>query len=137
MNKKLLLLLLLLLILGCGPKVHFIKVGNEYYPPKQNDYEVLVFLNDVRPEKEYKVVGMVFIETESALLFPPQISDSKVINKLKKEAKKRGADAIIDLKITSDTQVLPDNFMTAEVKRMKRAQAKAIVFINNNNDINK
>ncbi len=127
MNKKF-LTLLLLLVFGCGPQVHiqFMQVGNKYYPPKPGDYEVVVFISDEPPEKEYEVIGMVFVETES------EISDPEIVNHFKNEAKKYGADAIIDVHIVLESQ--PDADATIsflDTHLVKRAEAKAIVFIDN------
>ena len=129
-NKKFLVLYLLLFLWGCGPTVHFIQVGKNDYPGKPKDYEILVFFEGDKPEKDYRVIGMVFIDTDSPLLFSPQIPDSKVVNALKKEAKKHGADAIIDLKVTSDYEKLPDpDLLVIDIRKTKRAEAKAIIFV--------
>lgn len=130
MRKKLIVLLTLLMVLGCGPQVHFINVGNEEYLPKPKDYNVQVYFNDVLPEREYKVIGMVFFEDETGLLSSYLVTHPKIINRLKKEAKKRGADAIIVSKISSDHELVPDPNarLDINVKIMKRAEAQAIVF---------
>ena len=119
--------LLLLVTLGCGPKVHFMKVGSESYPPKPAD-EVLVFRDGERPDKEYKVIGMVFVEVEAGLLQSRQLSDPKTINSLKKAAGKRGADAIFDLQFSTEPQVQPESSTAFNVQLLKCAEAKAIVF---------
>jgi hypothetical protein len=115
---KKLSILILLSFFSCAPKVHFIKVGWTIYPPKPNEYEILVFREGSKPEKEYRVVGMVFTA-----------SDSKILNQLKKEAKKHGADAIIDLKIISNYENLPDPDTIIDRRKTKRAEAKAVVFV--------
>lgn len=139
-----LLFLFLFLILSCGPKVHFIKVGNTDYPSRRKDRNIPVFLAGRTIEKEYRVIGMMFIETETDFfsLTESEISDLEIIKKLKKEAGKYGADALIDLKITSDTELIPDGFLSVDVKQMKRVQAKAVIFVNDkkekqNNKLNK
>jgi hypothetical protein len=132
-NKKFLALLPLFFLWGCGPKVHFIQVGEDDYPGKPKDYEVLIYWGDNKPEKEYRVIGMVFIETDSPILFSPQISDSKVVNALKKEAKKHGADAIMDFTITSGYENLPDPDFVIDIRKTKRAEAKAVVFVEQEN----
>lgn len=131
--RKSLFYLLLLLLLSCGPKVHFIKVGNQEYPSREKGELVLVYLNDERPEREYKVIGMVFIEIDRPILFSSETPDSKVIEKLQEEARKHGAHAIIDLEIASDIRVLPDPDELTDIRKMKRAQAKAIVFVEQGN----
>ncbi|GAB4376086.1 MAG: hypothetical protein Kow0042_22060 [Calditrichia bacterium] len=128
-------ILLLFFFIACAPKVHFIKVGRTNYPPKPEKYEMLVFGENAKPEKEYKVVGMVFIEVATDLLDPFRISDSKIVRQLKKMAKKQGADAIIDLRLTSDLTMIPDLDTIIDPKKIKYARAKAIVFIKNNPSI--
>lgn len=130
MYKKLSILVLFFLI-SCAPKVNFIKVGRTNYPPKPKEYEVLVFWEDSKPEKEYKIAGMVFIEVAYDVLDPFQISDSKILNLLKKEAKKHGADALIDFQLTSDLMVLLDPDAIIDPKKTKYARAKAIIFTKN------
>jgi len=127
--RKSIFYLLLLLLISCGPKVHFIKVGNQEYPPREKGELVQVYLDDERPEREYKVIGMVFVETDRPILFSSETPDWKMIEKLQAEARKHGAHAIIDLEIASDIQVLPDPDEVTDVRKMKRAQAKAIVFV--------
>lgn len=129
MNRKFLLLPLLLFIFGCGSTAHFIKVGQDDYPGKPEDYEILVFWGNTKPEREYRVIGLVFVETESQNLFPAKVLDSEVVNSLKKEAMKHGADAIIELKITSGYENLPDPDTFYDRRKIKRAEAKAVVFV--------
>ena len=119
--------LLLFVALGCGPKVHFMKVGSESYARKPED-EVIVFRDGERPDKEYKVIGMVFVEVEAGLLQSRQLSDPKTINSLKKAAGKRGADAIFDLQFSTEPQIYPESNTAFNVQLLKRAEAKAIVF---------
>ncbi|HEX9653726.1 MAG TPA: hypothetical protein VGA99_08440 [bacterium] len=120
--------LLLFMALGCGPKVQFLKVGTESYPRKPADYEVIVFPPGERPNKEYKVIGMVFVEVEAGLLQWRELSDPKTINHLKKAAGKRGADAIFDLQFSTEPQVQPESSTAFNVQLLKCAEAKAIVF---------
>ncbi len=122
------ILSLLLLLLACGPKVHFIKVGNQEYPPREKGELIQVYLGNDQPEKEYKVIGMVFIKTDRPILFSSETLDSEIIEKLQEEARKHGAHAIIDVGIASDTQILPDPDQITDIRKTKRARAKAIVF---------
>ena len=117
---------LLVVALGCGPKVHFMKVGVEDYPPKPAD-EVVVFL-DEKPDRDYKVIGMVFVEVEAGLLQTGKLSNPKTINSLKKAAGKRGADAIFDFQFSTEPQIYPESNTSFNVQMLKRAEAKAIVF---------
>lgn len=118
--------LLLLGAIGCGPKVHFMRVGSGSYPPKPAD-EVVVFL-DQKPDRDYKVIGMVFIEVEAGLLQTGKLSDPKTINRLKKAAGKRGADAVFDFQFSTEPQIYHESNTGFNVQMLKRAEAKAIVF---------
>jgi hypothetical protein len=137
MHKSLMIVLTLLIVLGCSPPVelHFISVGNEEHPPKSKDYEVQVFYDDALPESEYKVIGMVFLEDESSVVLPVLVTDSKTIKLFKKEAKERGADAIIVKKISSGSELVPDAEALLQVSatKLKRAEAQVIVFVGDNN----
>jgi len=111
---------LLLLFLACGPKAHFIEVGDQQYPRRQKGEPVQVYFGDDQPEKEYKIIGIVFIETDRPIL-SSETMDSEIIEKFQEEARKHGAHAIIDVGIASDTHTLP-------LRKTKHARAKAIVF---------
>lgn len=131
-------LLFFFMAFGCGPQVHFIKVGSEHYPAKPEDYEVLVFISDERPEQDYKVIGMVFVEAEPDDLFSRQASDPKIVGHLKTEAKKHGADAIIDVHIVLGNKPDPEATLPfLENSAVKRAEAKAIVFVDNKDNTTK
>jgi uncharacterized protein YbjQ (UPF0145 family) len=117
------------MVIACGPKVHFLKVGRADYPPKAKDFEVIVYFDDREIDREYKVVGMLFVEITADLLSTYQFSDPEVIEQLKKEARKRGADAITELRLTTEPQIMSDPETIIDVKKVKYAQAKAITFI--------
>ena len=51
------------------------------------------------------------------------------MKQLKKEAKRHGADALIDFQLTSDLTLLIDPDTIIDPKKIKYARAKAIVFI--------
>lgn len=129
MNKKIGWFLLSLFIISCGPKVHFITVGRERFPAKEKEAEILVFYTKEKPKQKYKVVGLLFVEDITPTLFPPQVSDPKIIKAFTKAAKKYGADAIIDLKIISGHKNIPDTDRFIDIRKIKRAEAKAIKFI--------
>ena len=140
MHKKLITLLILFMFISCGPQVqlHFIDVGDEQYLPKPEGYDVQVFYTDSLPEREYRVIGMVYLEDESYAIIPYLVTDPKIIKLFKIEARKKGADAIIIAKIASDTEVLPAPHATLDfgLKKVKRGEAKAIVFTNGSNAVN-
>jgi uncharacterized protein YbjQ (UPF0145 family) len=70
---------------------------------------------------------MVFVDTEVDML--SQTSDPQIIEALKSKAKKHGADALIGLRIVSDYQEIPDWDVWKEEIKTKRAEAKAIIFM--------
>jgi uncharacterized protein YbjQ (UPF0145 family) len=71
---------------------------------------------------------MVFIEVERSLLQTVDLSDPKSINRLKKAAGKRGADAIFDLRFSTKPQIQLESSTSISVQLIKRAEAKAIIF---------
>jgi len=123
--RKTLIVLSVLFLYGCGATVrNFVRSGTETYQPKPEDYDVLVFFEGDRPTKEFKVIGMVYAEKEANTgLRWDVVKPEEIIRLLKEEARMRGADAIIDVKIIS-----------AEFRKRdwKRGEAKAIIFKNNN-----
>ena len=61
--RKILLLWLIIISSGCySRKAHFIQHGYESYPPKPDNYEVIVFDKEVEPDLEYTVIGLVVVE---------------------------------------------------------------------------
>jgi hypothetical protein len=69
--RKILLLFLILMSSGCySRKAHFIQHGYESYPPKPDDYEVIVFNKGEYPDREYTVIGLVVVESKSGSFFP-------------------------------------------------------------------
>ncbi len=139
MHKRLMILLIFSVAVGCGPQVQllFVDVGNEEYMSKPSGYDIQVFSSDLPPQREYKVIGMIFLEDESGALIPHLVSDPQIVNLFKKEARKQGADAIIVERIASDTDVVPDPSAPLDfgLKAIKRAEAKAIVFTDDNNAV--
>jgi len=119
--RKIFVVLLLFLLCGCGATVKdFVKSGPEIYPPKPESYNILVFFEGDRPTKEFKVIGMVYAEKEANTAVRwDVVKPEEIIQLLKEEARKQGADAIIDVKITA-----------AEHRRRdwKRGEAKAVIF---------
>ena len=133
LNKNILLCsFFVLLLYGCGPKVHFIPVSDNIYPGKSDNFDVLIFWGEDKPDMEYKVIGMVFIETQCPILFPPEVPDSKLINSIKKEARKRGADAVLDFKIDSGFVNIPDPDTIIDRRKTKRVEAKLVSFVKTN-----
>lgn len=127
---KILLLSLVLLNSGCySRKTHFIKHGYDSYTPKPDGYEVLVFDNGKEPDREYSVIGLVVVDSQSGLLFSGMTTHEKIIELLKKEARKHGADAIMEIRVHKDFELDSEADITG-VEITKRSEAKAIVFKN-------
>lgn len=117
--QKIIAVLSLMTILGCAPQVDFVRTTSERYPPKPDDYEMLVYIKGDRPEEDYKVIGVLQVQGKHGLSGP---RSDKLVTVLKKEARKNGADAIIDLEI--DTM----SHFSYEGERLVICEAKAIVF---------
>ena len=121
MFKNLSFLIITTQICGCGATTtNFVRSGSETLTPKPEGYDVAVYFEGVRPEKPFEVIGMVYAEKEanSAVrwdVVKPEI----VIELLKEEARKHGADAILDVRISSAEGTRRD---------WKRGEAKAIIF---------
>ena len=119
------LLLLVLFLGGCAASTEcFVKVGDETYPPKPEDYEVLVFAEQELPQEEYIVIGMVYAVT------PPQLGamhDEEILDLLKEEARKHGADAIVGVTIGESRGSYDVDYQTRAPDH-KLGEAKAIVF---------
>ncbi len=133
--RKILLLFLIIMSSGCySRKAHFIQHGYESYPPKPDDYEVLVFDKGEEPDREYTVIGLVVVDSKSGLIFSGMTTYEKIIELLKKEARKHGADAIMDIQIQKDTDLVQKNIDLdpdadiIDIESTKRIEAKAIVF---------
>lgn len=123
--------LLLFIWTGCAPEVQFLQVGANSYPPKPDVYEVLVFIEGDKPQRDYEVIGMVFVEGDVDQAYikngkSVNFEGQGIVDLLKKEAKKHGADAIIDVRINLNRQfeIKP----TFELNTKRKSNAKAIVF---------
>lgn len=92
-NLKTLLFFLLIVpmfLMDCT-KVETIKYDEVERTPKPEDYQMEVYTEAGAP-REYKVIGSVFVEAN--------MSHSEIIKKLKSEARKIGADAIVNMRHT-------------------------------------
>lgn len=119
--RKSFVVLFVFLLCGCGATVKdFVRSGPDTYPPKPDGYNVLVFFEGNRSTKEFEVIGMVYAEKEATTAVRwDVVKPEEVIQLLKEEARKHGAEAIIDVKITSSEHRRRD---------WKRGEAKAIIF---------
>ena len=117
--------LLLLFLGGCAASTEcFVRVGDETYPPKPKDYEVLVFAEEELAQEEYIVIGMVYA------VAPPQygaMHDKEILDLLKEEARKHGADAIVGVTIGESRESYDVDYHSRAPDH-KLGEAKAIVF---------
>ena len=123
--RKTCVLLLLLFLSGCAATTEsFVRIGDETYPPKPKDYEVLVFAEGELPQEEYKVIGMVYTvaQREFGVMYHKEIVDL-----LKEEARKHGADAIIGVRIGESSRLYDFDYQV-RVPDYKSGEAKAVVF---------
>lgn len=127
--KRILLLWIVVTAWGCAPQVHFMKVGREAYPPKPETYSVLVYSEDAPPEQEYLVIGVLYVEIKSKIPIRRIATDPKVIEPLRREARKYGADAILGVRIGTDLDLTGIDDGPMGIFASRRAQAKAIVFV--------
>ncbi len=119
---KFLVVICLCLFCGCGATLtDFIRSGPEAYPPKPEDYDVLVYFEGDSPTEEFEMIGMVYAEKEAdSESHWDLVKPEEIVQLLKEVARKHGADAILDVKITSAEHKTRD---------WKRGEAKAIIFI--------
>ncbi len=92
--KKTFLLIFTAFFISACSSSSFIKVGNLKYKPKPDNYEMPVLTGKFIKENHYKIIGRVFATKE--IFFTEEETVVKVLEMLKKRAKKEGADAIID-----------------------------------------
>ncbi len=112
----------LFLLCGCGATLtDFVRSGREEYPSKPEEYDVLVFFEGDLPTEEFEMIGMVYAEKEAdSESHWDLVRPEEIVQLLKEVARKNGADAIVDVKITSAEHKTRD---------WKRGEAKAIIFI--------
>ncbi len=115
----LLLALFATCLLGCGAtKSEFVPSGG--YVPRPPSPEVLVYFEGAPPDQPYEVVGMVYAEKEANTGIRWDIVKAEtVIGLLKAKAQAIGAEAIIDVRVTT---------VTDRARDYKKGEAKAIIF---------
>jgi signal recognition particle subunit SEC65 len=90
-NIKILLPLLLIvpIFLTDCTRVETIKYDEVERAPKPEDYEIEIYTESGAP-RGYKIIGTIYVEGNK--------SNSEIIKQIKSEARKIGADAIVDMK---------------------------------------
>jgi hypothetical protein len=90
-NLKILLLLLLIapmFLMDCT-RIETVKYDEVVRPTKPDDYQIEVYTEAGAP-REYKVIGTIYVEAN--------MSNPEIVKKIKSEARKIGADAIVNMK---------------------------------------
>jgi hypothetical protein len=117
--RHLVLTILLLGMIGCGATRSGFIPGGTYAPGAPSD-RVLVFFEGAPPDQPYDVIGLVYAEKEANSATRWDIvSPEAVVELLKSKAQAAGAEAIIDVRVST----LPDRR-----RDYKKGEAKAIVF---------
>ncbi len=87
-----------------GVEATYAPESEETFAPKPEDYDVVVFVRGDEPDTTYRVIGSVYFDTRDYWGFtnPATSADvsADVLDVLKEEARKRGADALIDFTVT-------------------------------------
>lgn len=89
-NIKMLLLFLLiapLFLVNCT-RIDTVKYDETARTPKPKDYEIAVYTEAGAP-REYKVIGAIYVEAN--------MSNPEIIKNIKSEARKIGADAVVNM----------------------------------------
>jgi hypothetical protein len=92
------------------------QVGDETCPAHPEEHEIVVFFGMDRPERDYRVIGMLYIEENV------NSWDDDWVRHLQQAARRHGADAILDVRTPEAKGV----FLEASTSQM---EAKAIVFV--------
>lgn len=84
----------------------YVPESEQVLAPKPEDNDVVVFVGGDEPESTYRVIGRVQFDTRaypgiSSIVKSVDVS-LHVLEVLKEEARKRGADALVDFTLTWD-----------------------------------
>ena len=93
--------LALLFLAGCGPEVSYVASDPTVLTPKPEGYR-MPFSYEV-PNRPYKVLGEVRVSEKIRPSFRQTSTFDQVLAEMQRQARKVGADAIVDLQ-TLDTQ---------------------------------
>lgn len=118
-------IVMLIVLSGCAPRAMYMALVEEEHSAKSSADEVTVFLNDERPEREYVVIGLIYVEVKPDR-FGHLTPTSSVVRQFRTEARKHGADAVIDIRIDTEGQL---SGVFDWESTLRPAQAKAIVYV--------
>ena len=95
-------ILVLVLLTGCGYKKTWVAADPMKLTAKPKGYDIPVSTDGT--DREHRLLGELSVSTRIKPSWSTESSDLKAIEELRKEALKRGADAVIDLKTTQADQ---------------------------------
>jgi len=135
--KRILIILLsgMIWIFACAPRVVYMPVNKAQLPPRSDETPIPVFTDSNPPQKPYQVIGFLFIDEEVDIFNFTQLTESKMIKRLKQEARKHGADALYIGELKSDVDIIPRDIASAsaDVRLTRKAGAYAIVWLPSKN----
>jgi hypothetical protein len=87
-----------------GVEATYVPESDEVLVPKPDDYEVVVFVRGDEPDSTYRVIGHVYFDTRTYRGLSNWVTSADVsvlvLDVLKEEARKQGADALVDFNLT-------------------------------------
>ncbi|MEE8185942.1 MAG: hypothetical protein V3T96_06080 [Thermodesulfobacteriota bacterium] len=113
------IILALTLLSGCS-SAYSVKIGFKNYPPKPDTYNVPILSPDDVHNTHITVIGKIYASKELLILFEETVV-SMVVKMMEEQARKLGADAMVNLTITKQFDRLLDNYIIS-------GKADAVVF---------
>jgi hypothetical protein len=102
------IILTLVFLSGCS-SAYSVKIGFKRYPPKPDTYNMpILSLNDVH-NTHITVIGKIFASKE-VLIFK-ESAVPKVVEMMKDQARKLGADAMVNVTITKKIDRISENYI--------------------------
>ncbi len=125
---------LLIVFVACAPRVVYMPVAEQPQPTKSAKTDLPVYTPTNPPPQPYRVIGILIVDEEVDLFNFTRLTDNKIIQKLKEEAREHGADAIFVGELKSRMNIIPESMKSAsaQVRLTKHAGAYAIVWEHSN-----
>lgn len=115
--------------MGCmPPHSALVPVGGTLHPPNPEGSEVAIFWGSEKPQRSYRVMGMLFVDRESDFVYEG-ITVSTAVEHMRRLAGEHGAQALIDVRMPDSTGVLAPVAEADSALAARRVQGKAIVFV--------
>ena len=123
-------LLLFTFWIGCAPRVLYLPLQPSSPSAKGLPNPLPVYSEKNPPPKPYRVIGTMFVDEPVDLFNVLLLKDSRIIRKLRKVARKHGAEAIYIGELKPNLVIIPSDQAPyyAKLKITKNAVAYAIVF---------